>query len=99
MESRLELGRLFESLLRQCRERHTRQVIDMLTPYCAEIRTVDPGTEQMIMKLACLVSQDRQNRFEEGIQEAARKFDDHYCFKYNGPWAPFNFVDVTLDLP
>ncbi len=98
MEERIELGKLFESLLRQCRERHTREVIDALSPYCAEIRAVDPGAEQMIMKLVCLVQKDRQDRFEEGIQEAARKFDDHYCFKYGGPWAPFDFVDVTLDL-
>ena len=98
MEERLELGKLFESLLRDCRERHTKQVIDTLTPCCAEIRAVDPGTEQMIMKLVCLVPHDRQACFEDGIQEAARKFDDHYSFKYSGPWAPFDFVDVTLDL-
>ena len=98
MEERLELGKLFESLLRQCRERHTQQVIDTLSPYCTKIHTVDPGQEQMIMKLVCLVQKEQQNRFEEGIQEAARRFDDHYCFKYSGPWVPFDFVDVTLNL-
>jgi hypothetical protein len=98
LEERLELGKLFESLLRQCRERHTQQVIDTLSPYCDEIRNVDAGAEQMIMKLVCLVPADRQSRFEEGIQEAAHKFDDHYCFKYSGPWAPFDFVDVKLNL-
>ncbi len=98
MEERLELGKLFESLLGQCRERHTQQVIDTLSPYCAEIRAVDPGAEQMIMKVVCLVHKDQQQRFEEGVQEAARKFDDHYTFKYSGPWAPFDFVDVSLNL-
>ena len=98
MEERLELGKLFESLLGQCRERHTQQVIDTLSPYCAEIRAVDPGAEQMIMKLVCLVHKDQQQRFEEGVQEAARKFDDHYTFKYSGPWAPFDFVDISLNL-
>jgi hypothetical protein len=52
----------------------------------------------MIMKLMCLVSKDQQSRFEEGIQAAARKFDDRYSFKYSGPWAPFDFVDITLNL-
>jgi hypothetical protein len=98
IDEKLELGKLFESLLQECRERHTQQVIDMLSPFCAEIRAIDPGQEQMIMKLACLVEKCRRNRFEEGIQEAARKFDDHYTFKYSGPWAPFNFVDITLNL-
>lgn len=98
LEERLELGRSFETLLQECRARHTQQVIDTLQPYCAEIRAVNPGQEQMIMKLVCLVEKDRRERFEEGIEEAARKFDDHYTFKYNGPWAPFDFVDVTLNL-
>ena len=97
LDERMELGKRFESLLQQSRERHTRQVIDALSPYCAEIRAVDPGQEQMIMKLVCLVRKDQQQRFEEGIQEAARKFDDQYYFKYSGPWAPFDFVDVNLE--
>jgi hypothetical protein len=98
LEERLELGKTFEAQLQQCRERHTQQVIDTLSPYCADIRAVDPGSEQMIMKLVCLVPKDQQERFELGIQEAARKFDDHYNFKYSGPWAPFDFVDITLNL-
>lgn len=98
IEDRLELGRLFESLLGQCRERHTQQVIEILSPYCAEIRAVDPGAEQMIMKLVCLVDKDQQQHFETGVQEAARKFDDHYTFKFSGPWAPFDFVDISLKL-
>jgi molybdopterin-guanine dinucleotide biosynthesis protein A len=84
--------------LKQCREHHTQQVIDALRPCCSEIRAVDAGQEQMIMKLVCLVAKDQQPRFEEGIQAAARKFDDRYSFKYSGPWAPFDFVDISLNL-
>jgi hypothetical protein len=98
LEERMELGRRFESLLKQCREHHTQQVIDALRPCCSEIRAVDAGQEQMIMKLVCLVAKDQQPRFEEGIQAAARKFDDRYSFKYSGPWAPFDFVDMRLNL-
>jgi hypothetical protein len=98
LDERLEFGRLFESQLQQSRQRHTQQVVDTLSPYCAEVRVVDAGQEQMIMKLMCLVGKDQQDRFDEGVQEAARKFDDHYNFKYSEPWAPFDFVDVSLDL-
>jgi hypothetical protein len=98
MEERLELGRMFETSLQQCRERHTKLVIDTLSPYCEEICSIDPGAVPMIMKLVSLIKTDHRTRFEDGIQEAARKFDDHYCFKYSGPWAPFDFVDVTLDI-
>jgi len=97
-EQKVEMGRLFESLLQDSRQRHTRQVVDALSPYCAEIRTVDPGEEKMIMKLACLVEANRRQQWEDGIQVVARHFDNHYCFKYTGPWAPHNFADIDLNL-
>jgi len=98
LEERIELGKGFESLLRQSREQHTRQVIEALRPYCADIRSMDVGGEQIILKLACLVAKESVDRFEEGVQAVAHRFDDHYNFKYGGPWAPFDFVNIQLDL-
>jgi len=97
-EEKVEMGKLFESLLQDNRQRHTRQVIEALSPYCAEIRTIDPGEEKMIMKLACLVEKSRRGQWEDGIEAVARHFDNNYCFKYTGPWAPHNFADVDLNL-
>jgi hypothetical protein len=98
LDEKVAMGKLFESLLEQNRQRHTRQVVDALSPYCVEIRTIDPGEEKMIMKLGCLVEAHRRQEWERGIELVARHFDNHYCFKYTGPWAPHNFADVDLDL-
>ena len=76
LEDRLELAKMFESLLGQCRERHTQQVIDTPSAYCAEIRAVDPEAEQMIMKLVCLVHKDQQQRFEEGEENTVLELLD-----------------------
>ncbi len=98
LEEKIELGKLFEALLKQSRERHTRRVIDALTPYCADLRTVDVAEERMVMKLACLIEKHQQPLWEEGVQEVASLFDNHYRFDYNGPWPPHNFVDFDLKL-
>jgi hypothetical protein len=42
------------------------------------------------------VGRDAQVRFEEGVFEAAKLFDNNYTFDYNGPWAPHNFVELDL---
>ena len=97
-EEKVEMGKLFESLLQDSRQRHTGQVIEAMSPYCVEIRTIDPGEEKMIMKLACLVEKSRRGQWEDGIEAVARHFDNHYCFKYTGPWAPHHFADIDLDL-
>jgi len=50
------------------------------------------------MNLACLVPCQAQAEFEQEVFEAAKLFDNHFAFDYNGPWAPHNFVDLELKL-
>jgi hypothetical protein len=44
------------------------------------------------------VGRDAEARFEDGVLEAAKLFDNNFLFDYNGPWAPHNFVDIELKL-
>jgi len=97
-DEKVEMGQQFDSLLQESRRRHTDQLIAAISPFCVEVRSLDPGEEKMIVKLACLVEKNRRQQWEEGIETVARHFDNHYCFKYTGPWAPHNFADVNLEL-
>ena len=36
------------------------------------------------MNLACLVERDRVKEFEAAVIEAARGFDNHFAFDFNG---------------
>ena len=95
-EEKLELGRMFETILNEDREKHTATVQDILKDYCCEIKVNKPKDEKTIMKLACLVEKTKLEQFEKGVFEAAKEFDDNYAFDFNGPWAPHNFVDIKL---
>ena len=92
----IELGRLFDRLLTQERERYTEAALRVLGPLCADLKQ-NPPREGEVMHLACLLERDAQKRFEDGIFEAAKLFDNNFGFDFNGPWAPHNFVDVNLD--
>ena len=95
-EEKLELGRMFETILNEDREKHITAVQDILKDYCCEIKVNKPKDENTIMKLACLVEKTKLEQFEKGVFEAAKEFDDNYAFDFNGPWAPHNFVDIKL---
>lgn len=96
-DEKLELGRLFDQYQRQDRTQHTERVLNTLDPVCYEIRENKPRTEHEVMNLACLVGRDEQKAFEEGVFAAAKFFDHHYAFDFNGPWPPHNFVDIALE--
>ncbi len=96
-EDKIELGRLFDRLLAQDRERHTEAVIDVLASHCADIKENRPREEREVMHLACLVERNAKKGFEDGVFEAAKLFDNSFAFDFNGPWAPHHFVSVALE--
>lgn len=97
-EDKIEVGRMFDRMLMEDREAHAQRVEEILAPHCVEIRWNTPRNEREAVSLACLVTRGGQERFETAVFEAAKLFDASYAFDYNGPWAPHNFVDLTLDL-
>lgn len=97
-EQKIEIGRTFERLLNEDREAYTRQVSELLSGYCVEVREGKCSNENEVMNLACLVGRDDMKRFEEGIFEAANQFDNNFAFDYNGPWAPHNFISMELKI-
>lgn len=97
-DDKIEVGRVFERLLMEDREMHTQRIEAILAPHCAEIMRNKARHEHEVANLACLVGRDGQERFEAAVFEAAKLFDNNYAFDYNGPWAPHNFVELTLEL-
>jgi len=97
-EEMIELGRMFDQVLGEDRSAHTKTVVQVLEPRCFEIKGNPPRGEREIGNLACLVARDAQDEFEQGVMEAAKLFDNHFSFDYNGPWPPYNFVDVNLQM-
>jgi hypothetical protein len=95
-DDKIELGRLFDRMLSEDRAADTRQILEALAPLCADVRECTLRTERDVANLACLVVRDRLSQFEQGVFEAAKRFDDNYAFDYSGPWPPFNFAEVAL---
>ena len=97
-EDKIELGRLFDRTLADERTAHTENVIGVLRSCCFELKENKPRNEREVMNLACLIGRDAQKEFEQGVFEAAKFFDNHFAFDFNGPWPPNNFVDVSLEI-
>jgi len=96
-DEKIEIGRMFERLLKDDREAYLHRVQRLLAHACFEIKSNLCRREEEIMNLACLVGRDRQKEFEACVFEAAQLFDNNFAFDYSGPWAPHNFVELDLE--
>jgi hypothetical protein len=97
-EDKIEVGRMFDRLLKEDRETYVDKVEAVLAPHCAEIEQMKCRNEREVMNLACLVERSMMPQFESSVFGAAQQFDNNFAFDYNGPWAPHNFVELELEL-
>lgn len=97
-QERIELGRLFESLLEADRAAIDEQVSETVERATVEIHRGKLRAENDILNLACLVDRRREDEFVARVVESASALDANYAFDYNGPWAPHNFVQLDLTL-
>ena len=54
--------------------------------------------DKMIMNAAFLVARDKQDRFDQTVHEIGKRYEGKLSFKYTGPWPPYNFVTIRLQL-
>lgn len=97
-EEKLTIGRLFDDLLQEDRESCAEKVETVLSPHCAAIKRNKCRHERDAMNLACLLERNQRDLFEASVFEAAKLFDNQYMFDFSGPWPPYNFVEIELEL-
>ena len=97
-DEKIEIGRLFETILTSDRDLHAAKVEEALAGQCYAIKRNKCREEREAMNLVCLVGRNDIKKFESGVFEAASLFDDNFSFDYNGPWAPHNFVEIDINL-
>ena len=54
--------------------------------------------DKMIMNAAFLVARDQAEQFDAKVHEIGKQFEGKLSFRYTGPWPPYNFVTIRLQL-
>ncbi len=95
-EDMIDLGRLFDHLLNEERERLYEQVAEVFDRH--EVRHIrnPPRNERVVMDLSCLVPRNELDDFDRVVGEAASSFDANFTFNVSGSWAPVSFVELNL---
>jgi hypothetical protein len=96
--ARMQLGRLVERALAEKSDAYVRDIYDHLRDTAIASRSNKPIGDKMIMNAAFLVERDKAGIFDEKVQEIAQRFEGKLSFRYTGPWPPYNFVTIRLQL-
>jgi len=96
--ARVQLGRMVERALTDRSDAYVRDIYEYLRDGAIASRSNKPIGDKMIMNAAFLVERDRADAFDQKVQEIAQRFEGKLSFRYTGPWPPWNFVTIRLQL-
>jgi hypothetical protein len=95
--ARMQYGRLVDSALQARSERYVSSILTELRDVAVASRINKPIGDKMIMNAAFLISRNQEGAFDKKIKDIAGRHDQ-LTFKYTGPWPPYNFVTIRLQL-
>ena len=96
--ARMQLGRMVEQALNEKSDSYVRDIYEYLRDGAIASRSNKPIGDKMIMHAAFLVERDRAEIFDQKVQEIAQRYEGKLSFRYTGPWPPWNFVTIRLQL-
>lgn len=95
VESRIELGRRFASVLEQRRYADARGLVDALAPAARDASVGDAPGEYGLLRASFLVARDDVARFDELATRAAASLGGRASLRSVGPLPPYSFVDAS----
>ena len=96
--ARMQLGRLVEQALVERSELFVREIYDELRDAAIASRSNKVIGDRMIMNAAFLVERATADLFDKKVQAIGRRYEGKLKFTYTGPWPPYNFVTIRLQL-
>ena len=96
--ARMQLGRLVEQALVERSDVYVREIYGALRDAAIASRSNKVIGEKMILNAAFLVARDQEKAFDQTVQEIAKRHEGKLSFRYTGPFPPYNFVTIRLQL-
>lgn len=96
--ARMQLGRLVEQALADKSDAYVREIYDHLRDAAIASRHNKVIGDKMILNAAFLVAREKAKFFDEKVREISARYEGKLSFKETGPWPPYNFVTIRLQL-
>ena len=94
VDSKIEVGRRFATLLDQSRYADGRAIIDALAPLANDTAVGSAAGEYGVVNASFLVQRDALNRFEDALEESSASLTPRVKLRHIGPLPPYSFVDA-----
>lgn len=95
---RIQLGEMAQKFFVGLRQDIAGKIYDPLKKLSTAAKANEPTGETMLLNAAFLIDREQEHHFDQQINEVHEKWRDRVEFKYSGPWAAYNFINIKLQV-
>lgn len=95
-EGMMRVGEMVKEALEKKKEHEAQEILAVLKPLSGEVKVNPVYGDMNILKLAFLVTKEKERKFDQKINELEKEFRGRTKLRYFGPLPPYNFVEVVV---
>ncbi len=96
LDVRVTLGEKVKVALDEKKKAEAEKIIQPLMPKCVDFVMNDTLGDNMVLNSAFLIDRMQEREFDDSVNELNDKYKARFKFKYIGPTAPYNFVNLPI---
>ncbi len=93
---RLAIGQMVENALEDEKKKYRKIILEALEPVALEMKENKSFGDRMIVNASFFVDKERENQFDNCVNELGEQYGDKIIFKYVGGIPPYSFVNLSL---
>ena len=94
---RIRLGEAVEKALNDKRASDEEMILSRIRPFVRKSKSNKVISERMVLNAAFLADREKEPEIDAAVRDLDAEFGERLMFKYVGPVAPYNFVNIVID--
>jgi hypothetical protein len=95
---KIQLGRLVEAAILEKKELYTHKIFEPLKAAATDSKLKDGIPIKTVFSAYFLVEKAKSDEFDKLVETVCKPYEGKLAFSYTGPWPPYNFVDLSINL-
>lgn len=96
--NQIKIGKEINMYIEKKRQQILQPILNKLIPLSISYKENKLLGDKMILNNAFLIDKENETKFDQKINEIYIEFQDTLKIKYNGPWPPYNFVNIKIQI-
>ena len=93
---KIKIGQMVQKALEEKKKKEAKELFEILKPLSLDFRENRVLGDMNLVNSAFLVAKEREQEFDQKMQELEKVYGERKKLKYIGPIPPYNFVEVVV---